>query len=298
MDATIDCDWEKLEKDFPPQITENKDGSITQESSFASDTLTSVPDNIREGEGWVNLEGMTLEEMMAYFGVSTKEELLDSGIIENEKELQRILDSKRDLVGLLIGYTDLSMVEDFADNASKLESGRFPEQDNECMVSSKYEEHNNLNIGDTICISGPSKSDTETISLIITGGYTAHRAQASAETLGDIYGHVYTTFHTLKNSGFHDIWMGNVVYQLGNPEEAELFEKELHKKGLSEYRILSYSNSGDEYTQNTEPLKNISRIAEIFTLTAGISGAVILFLISFFNVREKNIKLAYSGRWG
>lgn len=321
VDATIDYDWERLEKDFPPKITENEDGSITQESnfelpeisledylkyadsqyvkgaeyyaacSFACDTLTSVPDNTREGEEWVSLEGMTLDEIMSHFGVSTKKELFDSGIIENEDELQRILDSKRDLVGTLIGYTDLSIVDDFANNANKLESGRFPEQDNECIVSSKYAEHNNLKIGDTILISGPSKSDTEIISLTITGIYAAHRAQTSAETVGDFYGFVYTTFNTLKNSGFHYIWVGNAVYQLGSPEEAELFAKELHEKGLSKYRILSYSNSSEEYTKNTKPLKNISRIAEIFTLAASIIGAAILLLISFFNIRERKYEI-------
>lgn len=321
VDATLDYDWEKLEKDFPPKITKNGDGSITEESSyqlpeislddylkyadskyvkgakyyatcnFACDTLTSVPNNTREGEEWVSLDGMTLDEIMAYFGVSSKEELFDSGAIDSEDRLQQILDSKRNLVGTLIGYTDLSIVDDFAGNANSLDSGRFPEKDNECIISSKYAEHNNLSIGDTILISGPSKSDTETMPLTITGIYTAHRAQASAETVGDFYGFVYTTFNTLKNSGFHYIWVGNAVYQLGSPEDAELFEEELHEKGLSKYYILSYSNSSDEYTKNTEPLRNICRIAEIFTLTASIIGASILLLVSFFNIRERKYEI-------
>lgn len=320
VDATFDYDWESLEKDFPPKVIENEDGSTTQMSSFelpeisiedylkyadspyvkganfyadccfASDTLTPVPDNTHEGEEWIRLDGMTLDEILTEFDVPTKEELFDSGFL-TENELQRILDSKRNLVGSLIGYTDLSIVEDFADNANKLEFGRFPEHDNECIVSSKYAEHNNLNIGDTISISGPSKSDTEIISLTITGIYAAHRAEASAETLGDVYGNIYSTFNTLKNSGFHYIWVGKAVYQLGNPEEAELFERELYEKGLSKYCILSYSNSSDEYTKNTEPLKNISRIAEIFTLAASMIGAAILLLISFFNIRERKYEI-------
>lgn len=321
VEATIDYDWEKAEEDFPPKTIENEDGSITQEStinileisfedylkyansqyvkgakyyaacSFASDKLTVVPDNTREGEEWISIDGMTLDEIMQQFGVSTKKELFDSGIIDNEDELQRILDSKRNLVGTLVGYTDLSVVEDFANNANKLKSGHFPEHDNECIVSSKYAEHNKLNIGDTISVSGPSKSDTETISLTITGIYDAHRLETSAVSLGDLYGYVYTTFNTLKNSGFHDIWVEKAVYQLGNLEEAELFEKELHEKGLSKYRILSYSNSGEEYTKSTKPLKNISRIAEIFTSAASIIGAAILLLISFFNIRERKYEI-------
>lgn len=321
VDATIDYDWERLEKDFPPKITRNEDGSTTEESTydvaeisfedylkyadskyvkgtkyyatcnFASDTLSVVPNNTHKGEEWISLDGMTLDEIMAYFNVSTKEELFDSGLIDNEEQLQRILDSKKNLVGTLIGYTDLSLVEDFAGNANKLESGHFPEKDNECIVSSKYAEHNNLNIGDIISISGPSKSDKDTMSLTITGIYDAHRAEASTEIVGDFYGFVYTTFNTLKNSGFHYIGVGNAIYQLGRPEDAELFEKELYEKGLSKYYILSYSNSGEEYTKNTGPLKNISHIAEIFTLAASLIGVTILLLISFFNIKERKYEI-------
>lgn len=320
VDATIDCDWEKLEKDFPPKTTENPDGSITQESgfelpqisledymnyadskyvkgvkyyatcSFASDELINVPDNTSEGEEWVSLDGMTLDEMLEFFGVSTKQELFDNGIM-SEEELEQMLDSKKNLVGTLIGYTDLSVVSDFSDNASKLESGRFPEQDNECIVSSKYAEQNKLHIGDTISISGPSKSDTDTISLTITGIYKAHRAEAVAEVLGSVYGCVYTTFNTLKNSGFHYISAGTVIYQLGNPEDAQLFEKEIHEKGLSKYRMLSYSNSDEEYIKNTQPLKNISHIAAIFTLSASITGGAVLLLLSFISVRERKYEI-------
>lgn len=319
--ATIDYDWEKLEKDYPPIVVENEDGSITQESSFAlpqlrfdeyldyadsdyvkradyyaacsfaSDTLTSVKDNSHKGEEYVSLEGMTLEEIMEYFHVTEKEELFKLGMIESEAEFQRLLDSKRDLVGSLIGYTDLSLVEAFANNANKLESGRFPTQDKECIVSSKYAQHNNLHIGDTISISGPSKSDTDTLSLTITGIYAAYRAEASAEAIGDVYGQVYTTFSTLKNSGFHYIWMGTVVYHLGNPKDAELFEKELYEKGLNPYYILSYSNSSDEYIKNTKPLNNISRIGGIFTKAASIMGTVILLLISVFHIRERTYEI-------
>lgn len=321
VDATFDYDWAKAEKDFPPREIQNADGSITQISiidvpqisieeylkyadsqyvkgaefyvacSFACDTLTPVPDNTFEGQEWIRMEGMTLDEILAHYNVSTKQELFDTGMIATEQELQQIMDSKRDLVGTLIGYTDLSIVDDFAGNANQLESGRFPEQDNECIVSSKYAEHNNLNIGDVIYISGPSKSDTETIPFTITGIYAAHRSQATAESLGLLYGNIYTTFNTLKNSGFHYIWVGKAVYQLGNPEEAELFEKEVYEKGLSKYYLVSYSNSSDEYRKSTEPLKNISRIAEIFTFAASIIGAAILLLISFFNIRERKYEI-------
>lgn len=79
MEATIEYDWEKVQRDFPPKEVENEDGTISQESTFeipeisleeymkyadsqyvkgtkyyagcrfASDTLTGVPDNVARG---------------------------------------------------------------------------------------------------------------------------------------------------------------------------------------------------------------------------------------------------------
>lgn len=118
VDATFDYDWEKAEKDFPPREIQNSDGSITQISiidvpqisieeylkyadsqyvkgadfyvacTFACDTLTPVPDNTYEGQEWIRMEGLSLEEILAHYNVSTKQELFDTGMIATEQELQ------------------------------------------------------------------------------------------------------------------------------------------------------------------------------------------------------------------
>lgn len=103
------------------------------------------------------------------------------------------------------------------------------------------------------------------------------------------YGDIFTTYDTLMNSGFHYIDLLNGIFVLKNPESAKLFEQELHSKGLNKYQLLEYST--EEYENNTKPLKNISRIAEIFTLSASMIGAAILLLISFINVRERKYEI-------
>lgn len=319
MDATIDYDWERLEKDFPPTEIVNDDGSVTQESSFeleeltlkdyqkfaqsdclkntqyviaaqfASDTLTAVPNNLHKNQEIVSIDGMTLEELMKFFHVNTREEVVKE--LGGETELKKVLDTKDDTAGSLVGYTDISYVEEFVNKEKNLTQGHFPEKDGECIVSSKYAEHNKLKIGDTIEVSGPSKSDTKIIPVKITGIYEASLSEAMAEAWGDLYGSVYTTYHTVADSGFHWISPIRVVFQLKDPESAERFEKELYQKGLSEYRFLSYSNEKSEYQRNTEPLKNISRIAEIFTLCAGAIGAAMILLIFLLNVRERKYEV-------
>lgn len=319
VDATIDYDWEKLQKDFPPKVTVNEDGSIHEESSyelpeigledymryasseyvaktnysvstqFASDRLTAVPDNLNENEELIVLDGMTLDELKKFFNVTTEAEVAEN--LGGPKALEQVMDMKNNCVGILQGYTELSLLDNFSNGENKLETGRFPEKDNECIVSSKYAEHNNLKIGDIIEISGSSKSDTDTIPLTISGIYSANRSEASAIEFGYEYGWVYTTFDTVINSGFHWIDVDTAVFELKDPDSAKLFETELHEKGLSEYRFLSYSDSSDEYVKNTQPLKNISRIAEIFTLCACVIGAGIILLISFIGIRERKYEI-------
>ncbi|MCM1273037.1 MAG: FtsX-like permease family protein [Clostridium sp.] len=319
VDASLDFNWEKLEQDFPPKEIKNEDGSTTWESAyelpetkledyinysnsgyvkgmqylvwvqFASEGLAAVPDNLHENESMITLDGMGMEELKNFFHVETEAEVAEQ--LGGEQALQQVLNMKNNCVGMLFGYTNLSLVEEFSNGENQLKNGRFPEQDNECIVSSKYAEYNGLEIGDTIAISGPDKTDTDNIVLTITGIYTASRSEASAETLGDAYGYVYTTFHTVADSGFHWIGVDKAVFELKNPECAELFEQELHKKGLSEYKFLSCTNSAEEYRKNTEPLENISNIAKIFTLCICVVGAAVIFLLSFINVRERKYEI-------
>lgn len=319
VDASLDFDWEKLENDFPPREIINEDGSTTWESSyelpeteledyinysdseyvkgmqylayvqFASEQLEPVPDNLHEDESFITLDGMSMEELKKFFHVETEAEVAEQ--LGGEKALQQVLNTKNNCAGTLFGYTNLSLVEEFSNGENQLKDGRFPEQDNECIVSSRYAEHNSLNIGDTLVISGPDKSDTDNITLTITGIYTASRNEASAEALGYAYGCVYTTFQTVADSGFHWIGVDKAVFELKDPECAELFEQELYEKGLSEYKFLSCANSSEEYRKNTEPLKNISRIAKIFTLCICVAGVAVILLISFINVRERKYEI-------
>lgn len=232
---------------------------------------------------------MSMEELKNFFHVETEAEIAEQ--LGGEKALQQVLNTKNNCAGTLFGYTNLSLVEEFSNGENQLKDGRFPEQDNECIVSSRYAEHNGLDIGDTLTISGPDKSDTDNIILTITGIYTASRNEASAVTLGDAYGYIYTTFHTVADSGFHWICVDKAVFELKDSDCVELFEKEIHEKGLSEYIFLSCTNSNEEYKKNTEPLKDTSHISQIFTLCICIVGAAVILLISFINVRERKYEI-------
>lgn len=318
VQATLETNWEKISQEHPPEQIINEDGSMSMEQNFEvstpsmaeyeyygdsqyvkqtlycaecavySDSLKPVKDNLQPGEEVIDIGGMSKEELMKYFGVSTEKELED--ILGGKQGVEETVDQKKGSIGTLVGFTDLSLLEDFTSGKRKLEQGIFPEKTNECIIGTVFAKENNLKLGDTISISGPSKSkDKEEISFKVVGIYGDYFNEASAVTFGTFYGDILTTYDTLMNTGFHYINLRDAFFVLKDPESAELFEKELRAKGLSEYLSLTYST--EEYENNTKPLKNISHIAEIFTLSAGIIGAAVLLLISFINVRERKYEI-------
>lgn len=316
VQANISVDWEKFNNEIPPVETVNEDGHRTIEQNyelpapdmddyleyadseyvkrtlydasvaFASDTLTPVPDNLRPDDEIVEIGGMTLEELKEFFH---EDEAGLEEIFGGADELQKVMDTKSNCIGTLWGVSDPSLLTDFTEGKRKLEQGEFPKEQGECMVSTVFAKQNELNIGDTLSISGPNKVDTQEITLKVTGIYADYFSEVTAAEFGMVYADVVTTFDTVMNSGFHDISINDATFILNDPDAAELFLNEIHNKGLNEYYTLTYSI--EDYEANTKPLKNISHIAEIFTLAASIIGAAILLLISFFNIRERKYEI-------
>lgn len=318
VQAKLEIDWEKLSNEHPPEKTVNEDGSITMESNYeipspdveeyaryadssyvkqvlyyascaiASDSLIPVADNLQQDEEVIDISGMSREELKRFFNVSTDEELEET--LGGKEEVEKIMDTKKGCIGSLVGFTDISLLEDFTTGRRKLEQGNFPQKDNECIISTEFAKQNDLKVGDSIFISGQSASlDQEEREFTITGLYGDYFNAVTAAELGLFYGDIFTTYDTLMDSGFHYIELLDAVFILNDPESAKLFEQELYNKGMNEYYTLSYSI--DEYENNTRPLKNISRIAEIFTLSAGVVGAAIILLISSLNARERKYEI-------
>lgn len=316
--ARIGFNWEKMNQEHPPEQSVDDDGGISIEQNFEvplpdiaeyedyanssyvkrtlyhaacavmSDSLKPVKDNLKQGEEIIDIAGMSKEELMKFFNVSTEKELEET--LGGKEELEKIMDTKNGCIGSLVGFTDPSLLEDFSTGKRKLEQGAFPEKRNECIISSVFAEENNLKPGDTISVSGPSRSmDKEEISLMVAGIYGDYFNEVTAAELGLVYGDIFTTYDTLANTGFHYIDLIDAMFVLKNPESAKLFEQELRTKGLNEYQTLEYST--EEYDNNTEPLKNLSHIAEIFTLSASMVGAAVLLLVSFINVRERKYEI-------
>lgn len=316
--ATLEVNWEKLNREHPAIETVNADGSITMEQTFEvsapdlseyanyadsqhvkqmlyhascsiySASLEQVDNHLREGYEIIDVGGMSKEALMEFFQAATEEDLYDA--VGGKEELKRMMDTKHGAIGSLIGFTDVSLLEDFAKEYRKLEEGTFPAKEKECIISNQFARKNHLNVGDSISISGPSASmDRTELPFTVVGIYGDYFNAATGAELGMVYGDIFTTYDTLMNSGFHYIDMLNAEFILHSPECVELFEKELYEKGLDEYRNLVCST--EEYENYTKPLKNISHIAELFTLSASLIGMSIIFMIAFITIRERKYEI-------
>lgn len=316
--ARLEVNWEKLNRDHPVTETVNADGSITMEQNFEvpapdpseyasyaaspyvkqmlshascsvySASLEQVDNHLPESYEITDVGGKSKEELMEFFQAATDEELYD--IVGGKEALKRMMDTKPGAIGSLIGFTDLSLLEDFAKEYRKLEEGTFPAKEKECIISNQFARKNHLNVGDSISISGPSASMDQTeLPFTIVGIYGDYFNAATGAELGMVYGDIFTTYDTLINSGFHYIDMLDAEFILHTPECVTLFEKELYEKGVSEYQKLVYSI--EEYENCTEPLKNISHIAELFTLSASLIGMSIIFMIAFITIRERKYEI-------
>lgn len=138
---------------------------------------------------------------MKFFDASTEQELEE--YVGGEEKLKKVMDTKNGCIGSLVGFTNFSLLDDFTTGKRKLEQGTFSDERNECIISSAFAEENNLKVGDTISISGPSSSmDMDELPLTITGIYGDYFNEFTAAEFGMLYGDIFTTYGYLDEQRF------------------------------------------------------------------------------------------------
>lgn len=331
VETMIVSDWDYLEDHAQVIEEENPDGSIST-SSFSSQTplplnllmefadsqyvqdvqvsasAQYVSDNLQsadDSDDTVRPEGMTLEELLEYYGNAsrmfedkefTRNELimLLGGGEAGEKELERLMDSKKNVLGVIEAYSDASLMTDFRIGEKKLTSGRLFENDGEVVISEEFAKKNNLNVGDIITVSGASqKYDTDTLQLTVVGIFKDVKAYVNSKNTTEIpmsKNDMITSFGTLFNSGFHTVNSGDELkYFLTDAEVPELFLAEIREKGLPMSYKLDSNVEG--YNQIVEPVKKMSSVATTYGIVVFLIGAVILVFLSVINIRERKYEV-------
>jgi len=210
----------------------------------------------------------------------------------------------------LLGYN--YEPQEFKDGTRQLADGKFPENDNECIVSRDLFESSGLKIGDVITLTSTLSDSSAmftdenidtveiTYTLTIVGYYEditdeysefAQQFEQMQNALENRRNEIITTALTVVSQmqeGFSGIRV-EAAYYLKNPADLEPFAAELYAKGLDEV----WDVSTDEMSYNTivKPVMGLKSITYVFLAVVLILGAIILLLLSSLAIRERKYEI-------
>lgn len=197
--------------------------------------------------------------------------------------------------------------EDFTNGNRQIADGRFPENDNECIISKDLLENSGLQIGDTITLTSKLREssamfDEEAIAtydisytLTIVGYYDDATDEYTNEYMQNAYtnrrNEIITTIDTII-SQMQDGYSGIRVeakYYLISPDMLDAFAAEVRAKGLDD----KFDVTTDENSYNTivKPVEGLKSITYVFLIVVLLLGAIILILLSSIAIRERKYEI-------
>lgn len=218
-----------------------------------------------------------------------------------------------------IGYSSDAAMTDFTNGTSKVTDGAMFDEgskDLNCVISDELATYNSLLVGDSVTVTNPNK-EAETYTLKVVGifknsqstvseggmmrgfaaandpanqiymSYTAlsgilSQSEANADTSTDSdSGEETTTAMPGQLSG---------TYTFASMDDYNAFEDQAKDLGLADDYTVS-SSDVSSYEQSLVPLENLSKMAGYFLIVVLAIGAVVLFVINIFNVRERKYEV-------
>jgi|GEM_PF-213335 ABC-type transport system, involved in lipoprotein release, permease component len=184
-------------------------------------------------------------------------------------------------------------------------------EENTAVISKSLATYNNLDIGSEMVLQNPNNS-AETYTLKIVGLYAAESAEetggmpmasmnpantiiTSPDTLNGIAEKSKETAveYTNPRGGTATSELAprmSATYVLANAEALETFNADIKRLGLAEgYKATSSDIETAE--KKLVPLQNLKKFAGILLLVVLLVGAVVLFIINMFNIRERKYEV-------
>ena len=194
----------------------------------------------------------------------------------------------------LVGYSSSEEMEDFITGKYKITEGEVSSdiKSNTCVINSELATSNNIKVGDKITLTDPDNDDN-IITLEVTGIYK--ETSDKDNTMGMFTSSanmIITNINIInklitKNNNMQVSTTPTFI--LTNKDVVEKFNKELSKKGLSEY--LTINTNLDEVESATSTISNVSNFATTFLIITLIIGVVVLLIINMINIRERKYEI-------
>lgn len=196
--------------------------------------------------------------------------------------------------------------EDFTNGLRSIAEGRYPENENEVIVSTDFAELNGLSVGDTMKLqsnlSDPELEITDSnrdvpisYEVTIVGTYYdatdeyADGQQKNAFT--NRRNEILTMFETVVaplQEGLSGIKV-SATYYLKNPEFLDEFAEELYAKGLDP--IYDVKTDEASYNKIVGPVEGLRSISITFMLIVLLFGGVIIALLTSIAIRERKYEI-------
>lgn len=201
----------------------------------------------------------------------------------------------------LTGYSDESAMEDFISGVCSITDGRMFEEGTsefECIIEQQLATLNGLSVGDQITLCNPN-DDTETYTFTICGIYKNTTVSSNVMMAAtDPSNAILTSYPVVESilassEAASDNPMSKSItgtYYFASVEDYDKFEEEVRTMGLTEkYTVTSTDIAAFE--QSLVPLDNLKEFAKTFLLITLLIGAVVLVVISIFNIRDRKYEI-------
>ncbi len=191
---------------------------------------------------------------------------------------------------VVLGYSDVSMMEDFALGQRALDEGSFFASPGECMVSRDFADLNGLRLGDSFDLRDVNHTETAPLHLTVCGIYldiTTAR-QGLAWAVNNRRNEILVSFTTLEEHSMEGLNL-SATYYLKNPDLASEFESYVRENGLNE--VYNVNVDAESYNQIVKPVEGLKNISAVFLAVILLVGCVILILLSMLGIRERKYEI-------
>lgn len=218
---------------------------------------------------------------------------------QNQENLSPFIPSTENSIGLnrqipncyVIGYSDLSLMEDFALEQRELEEGVFFENLNECIISKDFAELNQLSLGDFISLYNVDDM-AQFLLLEIVGIYydgTVTQPNGSTWAVNNRRNEILVNYETVESNSKSGTVNIEATFFLKTPEYSKKFETEVREKGLPE--LYNVNVDDESYNQIVRPVKGLEKTSAILFVVVIIFGMIVLVLISILSVQKRKYEI-------
>lgn len=192
---------------------------------------------------------------------------------------------------VVLGYSDHSLMEDFAQGLRELDEGSFFKASGECMVSRDFADLNGLKPGDHLELQDVNNTEVDPLHLTICGIYldiTTPQPNGGDWALNNRRNEILTGFSTLEEHSTSGLYV-TAVYYLKNPGLAAEFERYVRENGLHE--VYNVNVDAESYNRIVKPVESLKSISTAFLVVILLVGGLILILLSMLGVRERKYEI-------